>query len=254
MEKKQRTTAQTVGRIAKIVAVIAIAVVLVFVTIRLLPWFVSLKDESVRVAFQEYVHSLGFGGVLLLLGIQVLQIVVAFLPGEPIEILGGMLYGTFGGLVLCLTGVLIGSCAVYSLVRLLGKPLIDRLFKKEEVSKYAFLRDTAKIETMVFILFFIPGTPKDILTYLAPFVRIKPLKFFLIATFARIPSVITSTYAGASIMAGKWWQTVVVFVITGILGLLGIWYNNRLTKKQNAKLAQEGEGAQAEKEETGDDL
>ena len=102
------------------------------------------------------------------------------------------------------------------------------------VEKYKFLKNTKKIELTIFILFFIPGTPKDALTYLAPFVPIKPKKFFVISTIARIPSVITSTILGDQIIKGNYLIAIIVFVITAIISIGGILFNNYYTKrKQN---------------------
>lgn len=62
--------------------------------------------------------------------------------------------------------------------------------------KLLFLKKEKNLELIIFIIFFIPGTPKDLLTYIAPFTRIKLKTFLLLTTFARIPSVITSTIGG----------------------------------------------------------
>ncbi|MEG1016335.1 MAG: hypothetical protein RSE36_00855, partial [Oscillospiraceae bacterium] len=87
-------------------------------------------------------------------------------------------------------------------------------------------------ESVLWILFMIPGTPKDLFTYLGPFVPVKAWKFFVIATFARIPGILTSTIAGQSFYEGEWWKIVFVFVITGLFGLLGIYLNNRIVKNK----------------------
>lgn len=225
---------QTKSRIKLAVAAVLV-LASVAVVIKLLPWFYSLSDPAVRESLKEYVNSLGVGGVFFMLGIQVLQVVVAVLPGEPVELLAGMIYGMWGGLAVCMAGLLIGTTLVFYLVRALGKDFVERLFSKDKVQKLAFLRDSKKIEMLTFLLFFIPGTPKDILTYVAPLTKIRPRDFLFISIFARIPSVVTSTYAGQTIMDGEWWKTVVMFVLMGVIGIAGILVNNSILEKNNKR-------------------
>ena len=127
-------------------------------------WAVLTRPQA-RDAFIEFVRGKGVLGVFIFLGIQLLQVVVAFLPGEAVEFAAGLLYGTWAGLLLCLLGILLASCTVYAFVRLFGAKRID----EKAFTKYRFLRDEAHIRFSVFLVFFIPGTPKDLLTYLGPF-------------------------------------------------------------------------------------
>ncbi|MEG2770511.1 MAG: VTT domain-containing protein, partial [Oscillospiraceae bacterium] len=170
-------------------------------------------------------------GILAFLGLQLLQIIVAVIPGEPIELMAGALYGTVWGLIVCLFGVFVGSVIIYYVVKLLGAKSVD----PQVLHKYRFLKDKRHIETILFLLFFIPGTPKDMLCYLGPFLPVKPMAFFLISTFARIPSIMTSTYGGANLANGRLLNAVVMFLITGAVALVGIltqdklinWFNQR---------------------------
>ncbi|MBQ9938430.1 MAG: dipeptidase PepV [Oscillospiraceae bacterium] len=212
-------------------AAIAIAAS-VYLIVRLMPWFASLAEEQARSEFLEYLDSFGIFGVFVMLGIQLLQVVVAVLPGEPIEVLFGILYGTFGGLLLCLLGLLFGYFLIYySTKKLFAENATQKLKEKFGDKNYralSFIRNSRNVSLIYFILYFIPGTPKDLLTYIAPFTPIKPLEFFLIATFARIPSIITSTYAGASLGDGEFKSAIIVFAITGALGILGIIFNQQI--------------------------
>ena len=80
-------------------------------------WAVLTQPQA-RDAFIEFVRGKGVLGVFIFLGIQLLQVVVAFLPGEAVEFAAGLLYGTWAGLLLCLLGILLASCTVYAFVRL----------------------------------------------------------------------------------------------------------------------------------------
>lgn len=217
----------------KIIAISIVLIIMIALCIWLFPYVLSLRDETVRAQFESWIDSLGVLGFFVMLGIQVLQIIIAIIPGEPIEIISGVLYGGFGGLCLCLLGILIGTALIYFAVKKLGSPFVRKFVSEEQMSRFTFLSDAKRLETLTFILFFIPGTPKDVLTYLVPLTEIRPIRFFLIATFARIPSIITSTYIGENLMSGNIWTTVIIFLVAGILGIGGILFNNFFLDKMN---------------------
>lgn len=209
-------------------------IVIIVVTIIAWPYVQKLTIEENRIKFKNYLDSLGILGWFIMVGIQVLQIIIAFIPGEPIEILMGVMYGPWLGLLTSLVGILIGTVIVYSLAKLIGKPFINLFVKEEDLKKFKFLKNQRNIELTTFILFFIPGTPKDVLTYIVPLTPIKAHRFFLIATFARIPSIITSTLIGDSLIGGNIVLTIIIFVITALISILGIVINNKfISKRQN---------------------
>ena len=183
-----------------------------------------LTQQAARDAFIGWVRGSGPLGLAAFFGIQVLQVVVAVLPGEPVELMAGLLSGTWGGLALCLLGVGLSSAAVYYCVCAAGARAIDA----SVLAKYHFLRDEAHVKFFLFLLFFIPGTPKDVLIYLGPFLPVRPHAFFLISTLARIPSVITSTFAGSQFAEGSWDVSLVVFLATGAVAGLCVIFQDRI--------------------------
>ena len=129
-------------------------------------------------------------------------------------------------------GIFIGTLAIFLLVRRFGMPFVRKIVGDDDLTKYKFLSNKNKLELTVFVLFFIPGTPKDALTYIAPIAPISPVKYLLIATFARIPSIITSTILGDSIAEGDYLIAIVVFTITAVISVTGIIIGNRFVKKK----------------------
>lgn len=196
------------------------------------PYVKELGTDEGRAEFKAWVDGLGFGGWLVSLGIQLLQIFVAFIPGEPVELLLGYLWGPWLGLLTCLIGIFIGTLTIFLLVRRFGMPFVKKIVGTDDLTKYKFLANKNKLELTVFVLFFIPGTPKDALTYIAPIAPISPIKYLIIATFARIPSIITSTILGDSIAEGDYILAVAVFVITAIISVLGIIFGNKFIEKK----------------------
>ncbi len=217
----------------KIIAAVLVTCVIAALCIWLIPLVLSLGEPQNQERFRDFIESLGVLGVLAMLFIQVLQIIIAIIPGEPIEILMGLMYGTVGGLVLTLVGIAIGQILVFFAVKKLGMKFAAKFVDVKKFENLSFLKNPNKRDSLIFILFFVPGTPKDILTYFAPFTGIEFLRFIIIATLARIPSVVSSTWAGATISDGSFMKTLIIFAVTGVIGIVGIIINNHITKKHN---------------------
>ncbi len=222
MKNKEKTN----GKI--IIAISAFFMLTIALSLISLPYIHLLSEPETQQKFKEWVTSLGIGGWLLVMGIQIIQIVIAFIPGEPVEILAGVLYEGFGGLFLCMIGCVIASSGVFIISKMFGTPLVIKLFKKSKLDEFSFLKDAKKLEIIVFLLFLIPGTPKDMLTYIVGASPMKITQFLAVSTFARIPSVISSTFIGSTIRQGEWKTAALIFALTAILGIMGIKYQERL--------------------------
>ena len=176
-----------------------------------------IVSQEKRDEFVSFVQDSGFVGVLSFLGLQILQIIIAVIPGEPIELIAGALYGTVGGAIISLIGVFFGTVLIYYFVLIFA----HKKFDEKKLYKYKFLKDKKRVHVFLFIVYFIPGTPKDAINYIGPFLPVKPINFFLISTFARIPSIISSTYAGAHIVQGRMTHAIIVFAIATVIAIIG---------------------------------
>ena len=239
-KRKNRETGEKVKfsfpKLLKISAPILVFVALMVVlTLVFLPQIESLATEEGRANFKAWVDGIGFFGWLATLGIQLLQIFIAFIPGEPVELMLGYVWGPWLGTLTCLLGIFIGTSVVYFFVKKLGEPFITRMVGDADLKKYKFLRSRARAEMTVFILFFIPGTPKDALTYIAPMTPIPTAAYLAITTFARIPSIITSTILGGSIADGNYVSAIVVFAVTAVISVLGIIFGNKFVESKSTK-------------------
>lgn len=201
--------------------------IMIFLTIYAFPFVLNLRHEEARNALQTKIANMGFLGWLVMLTVQTAQVVIAFIPGEPIEIIMGIMYGPIIGTITCLIGIALGTCIIYLLTKTVGKPFISLFVDPDKLNDYKFINNKQKKDALVFTLFFIPGTPKDLITYFAPFVKMSFVRFLLISLFARIPSILTSTIGGNSIIAGNWTLTIIVFSVTFILAVIGFFINKR---------------------------
>ena len=133
-------------------------------------WFIGrplVRFASRPEEFRLWVDGHGLLGMAAYVGMVFLQVVVAVIPGEPLEISGGYAFGALRGSVLCLLGGVLGSVAVFALVRRFGRELVEIFFPREKLEKLKFLQSSPKRDALFWLIFTVPGTPKDLLCYFA---------------------------------------------------------------------------------------
>lgn len=185
--------------------------------------------------FRDFLGSNPIDSSLIFLGIQFVQVLFAFIPGEFVEVGAGYAFGWLWGTLLCLVGVAVATLLIFSLTRLLGRKFTNIMIDSKDLKRLNFLNDEKKLTFILFLLYFIPGTPKDLITYFAGVTKIKFGTFMLISTFGRIPSVLTSTLAGAAIVEGDYLQSILIFAITGLIAVGGYFLYNHLSKNKVGK-------------------
>lgn len=219
--------------------ILAIAII-VGIIIYMFPVMRELSTKEGQLAFKEKVSSSGILGLLMLFALQVAQIFLIIIPGEPIEILAGMCYGPIWGTVFIMVSAGIISTIIFFLVRKYGKRFVYNFCDKEKVAKIEnskLFKNPNKIEMIMFILFLLPGTPKDLLAYIAGLLPINPVKFVLISVFARFPSVISSTLAGANLAVGDWKKSIVMYLSIVFVAIIVILIANKFDKDKLAEKA-----------------
>lgn len=205
----------------KLLSGISIAVVVLLAA--LVTWFVwSWLSSFSQEGFRDYIRSFGVWGWLVLLLLQFLQVFIALIPGELLESAAGYAFGPFAGTVICYLGVAAASSLVFLLTRRFGVRLVEVFISREKISELRFLNTERKRNALVFLLFFIPGTPKDLLTYFVGLTDMRLGPFLAISLAARIPSVISSTFGGHLLGEGKLWGALLLYGITGAVSIAGL--------------------------------
>lgn len=203
----------------------------------MLPIFKSIATEEGRNNFKTNVQNSGVQGVLMIIGLMFAQIFFPILPGEPVELLAGMCFGTWGGLLVLYVGVFLMTLLIYFLVRKFGRDFICTFVSEEKISKIEnseIWNNPAKIRTLLFLSFFISGLPKDIFVYIGGLLPINPVEFLLISTLARFPSIISSTIAGSNILYGNWSIILITYAITFLVsGMLLLLLNKKPDIRSN---------------------
>jgi uncharacterized membrane protein YdjX (TVP38/TMEM64 family) len=164
--------------------------------------------------FRAWVEEQGVLAPIAFLGMLVLQIVVAVIPGEPLEIAAGYAFGAVNGTLLCMAGAFAGRVAVFLLVRRFGTRAVEVFFPLDQLNALSVLQNKRKLTLWVFFLFFLPGTPKDVLCYVVGLTNLPLRSWLMISAVAPFPSIVTSTIGGDALGMGNYAFAVLVFVIT----------------------------------------
>lgn len=172
--------------------------------------------------FRLMIKSMGVWGKFIMIGMSAFQIIVAVIPGEPIEIASGYAFGWFFGAIYCLIGTIIGQMIVFIFAKKYGMDFVKIFLSESKLKKMKFLKDNKKIYLSTFFIFLIPGTPKDVLSYAAGVTTIKLIPFLLISGIARIPSVVSSTIGGSYLGTKNY--TMAAVVLIGTLIISGIMF------------------------------
>lgn len=227
-------------KVFKIILAILVIVIIIGIIAYLFPLIKNISTLEGQVAFKEKVQDTGILGMLSLFGLQVAQIFLIIIPGEPIEILAGMCYGAFWGTAFVLISASIVSIAIFLLVRKFGRKFVYSFYDKKKVKKIIdskLFQNSKTAEKVLFILFFIPGTPKDLLVYISGLLPISTRKFIFISIIARIPSVLTSTLAGSNIINGDWKIGILLYIGIILIALIIVFIMNKFDKNKIAEKA-----------------
>ena len=185
--------------------------------------------------FRAWVDAGGAWAQLAYVGMVIVQVVVALIPGEPFEIAAGYAFGALKGTALCLAASTIGSILVFALVRRFGVRLAEVFFSQEKLQSLRFLRTTPRRNFLYLLIFMLPGTPKDLLCWFAGLTDIRFADWLIICSLGRLPAIVTSTVGGSALSSKNYWFAAVVFVVTLAVSALGLAIYNAVCRRLNAR-------------------
>lgn len=176
------------------------------------------------------VKSLGSLGYLIIISLNALQVILFILPGEVFEIISGLMYGPYLGLLVVELGIMLGSFIILSIIKLF--PPKSGKFKSylQKKKLFSVLENAKQTEIIIFFITLIPCLPKDILLFIVPYSKIKTPKFLLINALARIPSIISSTYFGSSLLKGNYKLAFIILGLQALVGVIGLIFNKQILK------------------------
>ncbi len=231
--KEEHLTRKRIYSVIRLCLIAALVILVIILSVKyLVPMSKLLVTEEGRLLISERIDSYGMFAPLLFSGLMALQIVIAFIPGGPLELVAGMLFGGIIGTIFTMLGAIAGTAIVYFLVKLFGRPLVHFFVSEERMEKFSILQDERRLEFWVFILFLIPGIPKDLLTYIVPLTKMRPLHFIVLANIARFPAIIASVFMGDSISDGRYWLCIVIACIAALAAFIGFRLKTSILKEK----------------------
>ncbi len=178
-------------------------------------------------------------GMLVMLFICAIQVVIAFIPGELVEIAVGYAFGGWIGAAVCMVGATLGSVVAILLARRFGRRLVESLYPREKIDALPIINVPKKRNIMTFVLFAIPGTPKDLFTYVVGMTNMSIPLYIALTTVARFPSVIMSTLGGDALSENEFFSALIIFIIAAAVSGAGYLVYLAIQRKHKKKLADE---------------
>jgi len=166
--------------------------------------------------------------ILVYIGIQMLQIIISVIPGQAFQFAAGYLYHFFPGLLFSLIGAVMGTCVSFYLAKILGKDAVHLFLGEEKTLYYLQRLNSRKAYTIVFLIYLIPGIPKDIVSYVAGISEMKFKPFLAFSLVGRIPGMTGSLLIGALYMREHFIMMGVVAAIAVIAFILCLVYRKKL--------------------------
>lgn len=181
--------------------------------------------ENVNAFFRQYKAE----SIFVYIGAQIIQIVICVIPGQWLQFAAGYMYGFWAGFLYSLIGAAIGSVVTYYLAKLLGRDAMHLIFGEEKINGFIHKLNSKKAIIIVFLIFLIPGVPKDLCNYAAGISEMKLKPFLIVSLIGRSPGMMGSLLIGRQIEVGDYTGAVIIAVIAVVLCIVGIIMRKRLT-------------------------
>lgn len=225
-KKKNLKIARIIIQAILLGGILAVCIVAI---LKLYPIFMKINsDEIYRQELVEQIKSTGGFSWLILVGIQIIQTILAVIPAGPVVIISGMIYNPFLATIICLVGQTIGAVIVIYLVKLFGYTFISLFIDPEQTKKFKILKDGKRCGVLMFSYLLIPLLPKDPIAFIVPFTKVKVKHFVWINLLARTPMTIVSVIFGNSLMTGQYLLAIILGGACAILALLCFIYNKKI--------------------------
>lgn len=168
--------------------------------------------------------------IFILILFQILQIIICILPGQPIQLYASYHNGILGGFLISITGAIIGTFITFNIANLLGKDAIKSIFNETKVEKYMKKLSHDKVYTIIFIIYLVPGFPKDLISYLAGISEIKIKPFLILSTIGRIPGLLGSLLVGNFLAKKNYIGIIILSIIVVIIFLISYFKKDAIMK------------------------
>ncbi len=197
--------------------------------------FGFLQELSNKDRLIAALRSHGSKGALICIGAQFVQVVIFAIPGEITQFAAGYVFGIWRGFLYSVLGIMLGSAFNFYFAQLVGRPTLEKFVGRATLEKVDRLLNSARGKSAIFLLFLVPGTPKDAMCYGAGFSNMRVLEFVVITGLARSPALIASIVLGSQ-ASRRDYDAMVLTAIAVVAAILGYYfYERRRTKSQDTE-------------------
>ena len=221
------TRKQRILRIALTLAAVLTAAALSGYLARPLLQFLSEPER-----FRAWIGERGVWGVAAFMLLNMLQVFVAVIPGGPFSMTAGYAFGPLWGTLICLAATTAASTLVLLIVRRWGGAAV-RFLSGKDPEELALFQKMEHAEWVFLLVFLIPGSPKDVLSYAAGLMKLPLPSWIVINLIGRIPGILLSVLGGDRVMRGDYLLAAGLTLLCGALYIAGmIIYKNYMEKKK----------------------
>lgn len=180
--------------------------------------------ESARAYLAQY-HT---QSIFVYIGAQALQIIISLIPGQWLQIAAGFMYGFWLGYLFSVIGAVLGTVITYYLAKVLGKDAVTLFFGEEKFHHYREKITSKRGMVAIFIIFLIPGVPKDLCNYIAGLSNVNLKAFMIVSIIGRTPGMMGSLLIGRQIEVGIYSGAIAIGVLAIILFILGVIFREKV--------------------------
>lgn len=190
-----------------------------------------IKNFDSLTSVNNFLDNYKTGSIFVYIGIQIFQIIVSVIPGQAIQFAAGYAYNFWLGYVFSLIGIGLGTLIAFFIAKLLGTDFVHLVFGEERLKRYMDKLNSKRGLTILFILFLIPGVPKDMLTYAAGVSEIRFIPFLIINLVARTPALMGTILIGTMFRSHSYVGMYILIGAAVVLFVLGIVFKDKLIKQ-----------------------
>lgn len=187
-----------------------------------------LQEMSSLKTVKAYLSKYQTQSIFVYIAAQAVQIIISLIPGQWLQIAAGYLYGFWLGYLYSVIGATVGTVVTYYLAKILGKDAIALIFGEERFRKYRAKITSKKGMVAIFIIFLIPGVPKDLCNYVAGISNVGLKAFLIVSLIGRTPGMMGSLLIGRQVQVGGYSGAIVIGVIAVILFVLGVIFREKV--------------------------
>lgn len=226
---RKRNRKRTLKKVVSILKLLILAAIVIGIPVAVYFLFPGLlKRFSTMAQVNGFLAQYKTASIFIYIGLQIFQIIVSIIPGQPIQFASGYMYSFWFGFLFSIIGIALGTVATFYLARFLGKDGMHIIFGEKRINKFVSMLNTKKAYIILFVLYLIPGFPKDLITYAAGISELKIKAYLILSLLGRSPALMATIMMGSMFRNGSYIGLIILAAVAVILFLTCFFSRNRL--------------------------